>query len=260
MSKIDRAILVLSDNPLYEGFWEYSSKFWANKFGIKPTLFFYGEEKRIKVDKTIGEVYNLPFVESVCVNPNRDWTCTWGLFYGASMFPDETCITCGLDQAFLSDKFFKEISGYDFEKDYVVGLSDAYNRDDWLVSSHHVAKGRIFKEALSIDGDWKTEVEKVFSSRHKYGDMYGGGDFWGLDELYSSEKLTAYPNLKKHKNFFQYLRDNRLDREINLSVNLERLQSGGYSEIHCPRPYKNYSEFLETIYQNAPCFLNTKQQ
>jgi hypothetical protein len=107
---LDRVILVLSDNLLYEGFWEYSSKFWKNKFGVKPTLFFYGNQKNIKFDRNIGEVYDLPFVEEACVNPHRDWACTWGLFYGSSLFENDICMTCGIDQAPLSDSFFKSYS------------------------------------------------------------------------------------------------------------------------------------------------------
>ena len=258
MLNIDRVILVLSDNLLYEGFWEYSSRFWANKFGVKPTLFFYGEQKNIKLSKSVGEIYQLPFVKSVSINPSRDWACTWGLFYREEMFSDDICMTCGIDKAPLSDTFCNSCSEYNYEKDYIVGLSEAYNRDDWFVSSHHVAKGKVFKEALTIEDDWEAEVEKVFSHRYKYGEMYGGGDFWGLDELYSSDKLKGYKNLKKHAGQYKSLYENRIDRGYNLCLDLEKLKRGEYSELHAPRPYNNHSDFLETIYQNTPCFSNTK--
>lgn len=252
---LDRVILVLSDNLLYEGFWEYSSKFWKNKFGVIPTLFFYGDQKNIKIDRSIGEIYDLPFIEETCVNRNRDWACTWGLFYGASLFDNQICMTCGIDQAPLSDSFFKAINHYNYDIDYVVGLSEAYNNDKWYVSSHHVAKGKIFKEALNIDDDWETELKKVFSNRFKYGEMYGGGDFWGLDELYSSEILNNYQHLKKHNGFYKFLYENRIDRGYNLTVSIDKLKNGGYSEIHSPRPYENYADFLEKIYNFTPSFL-----
>lgn len=252
---LDRVILVLSDNLLYEGFWEYSSKFWKNKFGVIPTLFFYGDQKNIKIDRSIGEIYDLPFIEETCVNRNRDWACTWGLFYGASLFDNQICMTCGIDQAPLSDSFFKAINHYNYDIDYVVGLSEAYNNDKWYVSSHHVAKGKIFKEALNIDDDWETELKKVFSNRFKYGEMYGGGDFWGLDELYSSEILNNYQHLKKHSGFYKFLYENRIDRGYNLTVSIDKLKNGGYSEIHSPRPYENYADFLEKIYNFTPSFL-----
>lgn len=257
---LDRVILALSDNLLYEGFWEYSSKFWKNKFGVKPTLFFYGEPRHIKFDETCGEVFYLPFVEEVSLNPNRDWACTWGLFYGASMFENEICMTCGIDQAPLSYTFFDSVKNYNYDTDYVVGLSEAYNNDKWFVSSHHIAKGKIFKEALQIDDKWENEVKKVFAYRNNYGQMYGGNDYWGLDELYSSDKLSSYAGLKKHRGLYNYLYHNRLDRGYNLNLDLEKLKHGGYSEIHCPRPYKHHQVFLETVYEHTPCFFNTKQQ
>lgn len=252
---LDRVILVLSDNKLYEGFWEYSSKFWKNKFGVKPTLFFYGEPKNIKVDKSCGEVYQLPFVKEVSVNPSRDWACTWGLFYGASLFNEEICMTCGIDQAPLSNTFFKSINHYNYDLDYVIGLSEAYNNDNWCVSSHHVAKGKIFKQALNIDDNWEIEVKKVFNNRFKYGQMYGGNDFWGLDELYSTEILNKYEHLKKHKGFYNYLYKNRIDRGYNLFIDKDKLANGEYSELHAPRPYSDFDKFLEKIYDLTPSFL-----
>jgi hypothetical protein len=252
---LDRVILVLSDNLLYEGFWEYSSKFWKNKFGVQPTLFFYGDQKNIKIDRTIGEIYDLPFIEETCVNKNRDWACTWGLFYGASLFENDICMTCGIDQAPLSDSFFKSINHYNYDLDYVVGLSEAYNNNNWYVSSHHVAKGKIFKKALNIDDNWENELIKVFSQRFNYGQMYGGNDFWGLDELHSSNILNNYEHLKRHRGFYQYLYNNRIDRGYNLNVNIEKLKNGEYSELHSPRPYKKHIDFLEQIYNLTPSFL-----
>ena len=246
---------MLSDNLLYEGFWEYCSKFWINKFGIKPTLFFYGDQKDIKVNRSIGEVYDLPFIKEVSVNKKRDWACTWGLFYGASLFNEDICMTCGIDQAPLSDVFFKDIKKYNYNIDYVIGLSEAYNNDNWFVSSHHVAKGKIFKRALNIDDNWEKEVNKVFSFRNKYGNMYGGNDFWGLDELYSSEILNKYEFLKKHTGIHKYLYNNRIDRGYNMNLDINKLINKGYSELHSPRPYKNYSNFLELIYNNTPSFI-----
>lgn len=253
---LDRVILVLTDNRLYEGFWEYSYKFWKNKFGVKPTLFFYGNQKNIKLDRSIGEIYELPFVEEVCVNPNRDWACTWGLFYGASLFNNEICMTCGIDQVPLSDHFYKQLneSNYNYELDYVIGLSDAYKNPNWYVSSHHIAKGKIFKKALQINDKWEDEVKKVFSFRFNYGQMYGGNDFWGLDELHSTSILKKYEHLKKH-NGFKYLSSNRIDRAYDNSINIDNLKNGMYSELHSPRPYAQNADILEQIYKYTPSFL-----
>jgi len=249
-----RVILVLTDNPLYADFWPYVANIWKNKFGVIPTLFFYGngwEKYNLDVH---GEVYHLPFVPEVSINPARDWACTWGLFYGASKFENDICITCGIDQAPLSDYFFKTISHYDFNKDYVVGLSDA--RPDWFFSSHHVAKGKIYKQALQIDNSWEIEVKKVFAARNNYSQIYMGGDYWGLDELHSTFLLKSSPHLKRHTGVYhQYLLPNRIDRGYQPTYDINRLKAGGYSELHAPRPFKDYKEYLQTISDNIPSYL-----
>jgi len=250
---IDRSILVLNNNPTYLDFWEYSSRIWKNNFGILPTLFFVGEPPK-SLNKQFGEVYVIPQIDDVVVNPSRDWSVTWALFWGASQFTNDICITHGIDQVPLSDNFFRGVEKFDYNKDYVIGLADAYNRSDWFVSSHHVAKGSTFKKALSINEDWKKEVTKVFSHREDYGDMYGGGDFWGLDELHSSFLLKDFKNLKPY-NGFSDLRNRRIDRAYHNSFDPEILKSGGYSEIHAHRPYNKHKNFLDSISRLTPNYL-----
>jgi hypothetical protein len=257
---LDRVILVLSDNPEYGGFWEYSSKFWKNKFGVKPTLFFYGTPQKISIDASCGDVFFLNKVPEVTVNEKRDWACTWGLFYGAAQFEDDVCMTCGIDQAPLSDSFFKTVSKYDYDKDYVVGLADAHRSADWFISSHHIAKGKMFRQVYGILPSWEEEVKKVFSFRNSYGDMYGlyhgMVDYWGLDEKHSSFIIKNNPVVIKHRGVYhEYIYPNRLDRGYNMDVDVERLRSGGYSELHAPRPYNDHKEILDLIYSNTPCFV-----
>lgn len=257
---LDRVILVLSDNPEYEGFWEYASKFWKNKFGVKPTLFFYGEPKKIKIDTSAGDVFFLNKVPEVTVNEKRDWACTWGLFYGAAQFDNEICMTCGIDQAPLSDIFFKTISNYDYDNKYIIGSADAHRSDDWFISSHHIAKGKLFKQIYGILPSWEDEVKKVFTFRNSYGGMYGlyhgKVDYWGLDEKHSSFILKNNPNVIKHtKVYHEYIYPNRLDRGYNMNVDVQRLQASGYSELHAPRPFSENKQVLDLIYEHTPSFI-----
>jgi hypothetical protein len=249
---IDRVILVLNDNPLYLDFWNYSSKIWKVNFGVTPTLFFVGKPS-IKLTEQFGEVYILPEVNEVIVNRSRDWSVTWALFWGAAQFKDDVCITHGIDQAPLSDRFFKSIKKYDFNKDYVIGLADAYSIPNWYVSSHHIAKGSIFKEALSVQDRWQDEVKSVFSYRNNYGSMYNTGDFWGLDELHSSFLLKNFPDIKLHSGF-KDLSLRRIDRAYHSSFNPDLLSQGYYSEIHAHRPYIKYKIFLDKISDLCPIY------
>ena len=254
---VDRVIMVLTDNKLYENFWEFSSKFWINKFGIKPTLFVYGKINNISLKRNIGEVHDLPFVPEVSVNPSRDWACTWGLFYGASLFPNDVCMTIGIDQAPLSNKFLNHIAHYDYDKDYVVGHSDAYHNPNWFVSSHHFAKGSVYKKALCIEDSWEAEVKKVFAYRNDFGKMYDGDDFWGLDELYSTMQLKKYEHTKAHTGLFHEITyPNRIDRNgLNFPPDIERLRAGGYSELHAFRPFHHLADTMNLIYDNTPSYI-----
>lgn len=264
---VDRCILVLNNNPMYIDFWNYSSKFWKTKYGIIPTLFFYGDQVPKELSKEFGEIYQLPFIKEATVNPNRDWVCTWGLFYGASQFPEDICMLCGLDQLPLSDKFFKDIEQYDFDKDYVIGIGDAYTRGshyDWYPSSHHVAKGKIYKKALKLNESWREQVLKVFDKRGDYGEMYGGSDFWGLEELHSTYLLKQYKYSIVHNGFFDGgLNENRFDTRGDSSItniNVSKLKSGGYSEVCLPRPMGNKTkDFVDFLYDNSPSYVKKEE-
>lgn len=254
---IDRAIIVWNGNPFYNSYWNFISKIWKNNFGITPTLIYVGEPSKEVCDyhlcEQYGEIHFLPEVKEVVVNPSRDWAVTWALFYGATLFPDDVCMTHGVDQVPLSDKFLRDMDAYDFEKgDYVIGLVDAHYNEDWHVSSNHVAKGSTYKTALSIEDDWSDEVKKVFEFRNDYGDMYGGGDYWGLEEIHSSVLLKKYDRelLKEHMGYEDF--DSRM---LNLNANapdLERLRKGGYSEMLAPRPFWVDPKILSDIIDHTP--------
>ena len=262
---VDRCILVLNNNPKYIDFWNVASKHWKNKYGIIPTLFFYGDDIPDKLSREFGEIYELPFVEEATVNKNRDWVCTWGLFYGASQFPEEVSMLCGLDQLPLSDKFFNDIEKYDFEKDYIIGIGDAYLKPEspfnWYPSSHHVAKGKVYTEALQLKGSWREQVLDVFKKRYNYGIMYPGSetDFWGLEELHSTHLLKQYKHSVVHPGFWDGgIFHNRIDPRANgkYDIDIDTLKLGGYSEICLPRPMDNKAkDLVNLLYENSPSYV-----
>ena len=103
--KIDRVIFCLNNNPVYTGLWNPISRAWKLKWGITPTLMFVGTEDELKshdLSKEYGEIVRLNPVPEVVVNPSLDWSATWALFYGASLFPNEVVTLMGLDQLLLS--------------------------------------------------------------------------------------------------------------------------------------------------------------
>ncbi|TXH14394.1 MAG: hypothetical protein E6R03_09355 [Hyphomicrobiaceae bacterium] len=226
------------------------AKVWRG-FGFEPTLSFLGtesERKELRLEEH-GEVVTLDpsFGARRAV---RDWRVTWGLFYAASLFPVDICMTHGIDQIPLS-RYFDSL--FLCPDKYVVGLADAYGSDSIFPSSHHVAVGELFKSELEVENRWEDEITKV----EKYGEehksefslpFFDQRTFWGLDEIRSSSLLLRSPSADlKQGIFHSVLRQNRLDRGTSLHYDPRRLLEGGYSEIHCPRPILPHTRYIETL-------------
>lgn len=249
--KIDRVIFCLNNNQTYTGFWNINSKIWCEKYHIKPTLFFVGEQKEfdeLKLSKEHGEVFFLPNPKKDLSNcSKRNWVITWALFYGATFFPNDICILSGIDQIPLGNHIIDLAEKYTDK--YLVCWSDAYNnRDELFPSSHHIGSGKDFKEIYEISDDWEEEINKVYNQKHKYRTL--AHDYWGLDEAYSSELILRKKTDKivLVKNFFSEWSAKRIDaRRDGMSYNPNLLISGHYSELHAPRPYENNKQAIDQI-------------
>ena len=300
---VDRVILCWDGNPGYKDFWENLSPIYKDIFNIHPTLFFMGSEEQMKkcnlvegatdrhdifrlknVTEVNREMFNDGLYWGRATFP-RNWSTTWAIFYGASLFPEDVCATSGLDSVLLSDRFFDFIRDDmqpkedDWVKDkMVIPLGDAYDNgrfSNTFPTSHVTAKGRIFKQLCQIDDDWETEIKKVFWSRglinftrdQKWFTL--GRDCWGLDEQYRSvfvrnDKIFGcQPQNGRPKSdltivkegFFSYWHPRRLCRGRNSGGGLKgkihryetkKCQDGYYIEIHGDRPFHK-NEFFKNV-------------
>jgi len=267
--KVDRLITCLNNNDIYTGFWNAFSPVWSKKFNLRPTLVFLGSEQELRsnnLSEEYGDIIRLDPVPEVTVDHRLDWSVTWALFYAASQFQEDVCMLQGIDQMPLSNFFFDQIKDVDEDK-YVIGFADAYEgyspaqlgyhnlTNSFYPSSHHVAKGKWYKNIYSIDDDWSSEVKKVFQTRSSY---HLPQNLWGLDECYSSKLISKFEqevdSEKFHKcRFFKdFWFKSRIDRiwhmtPQGLQYDKERLKSGGYSEFHSPRPYYQYSQEINKV-------------
>lgn len=252
--KIDRVILAVNNNPVYTQHWNIVSPIWEKKFKIKPTLVFYGDEyefKSLNFDTSKYDFIILPKLNEFS-EQNPDWVVTWALFYAASKFKNEICMLSGIDQIPLSSLFFEKIKDIDNDK-FIIGFSDAYKTYDkntlgyfntktnvLYPSSHLVGSGNNFKEIFDIDDEWYNEVKKVFTSKDRYylNNKFYSSKMWGIDECYSSEKLSLYKDEKKIEKLdffweFFYPRRIDIDGRINFDFNKDLLIDGYYSEVTC---------------------------
>ena len=253
--KIDRVIFCLNNNKTYTGLWNPISRAWKLKWDITPTLMFVGTEDELNsndLSTEYGDIIRLDPVPEVVVDPSLDWSVTWALFYGATLFPDQVSTLMGLDQLLLSDTFLQSVKTNDLitPETYIVSLADAYKDLPGIYpSAWHIAQGKIFKELYSIEDEWEDEVKKVFSIREKYPRLIPS-KWWGLDEAYSSDiiqKMSSDHKILMYTMFHTYWYPSRLDRSGRLDYSVEQLRSGKYSEAHLPRPYEEHKEYIDQL-------------
>lgn len=264
--KINRVIFPLNNNKNYTEYWNVFGKVWKEHWNITPTMIFVGTEEELNsnnFNNSIGDIIRLdPVIEVQEKYP--DWSVTWSIIYGASLFKDEICITHGIDQLPLSRFFFDKVEEVKNNK-FIVGFADAYKRYSPEVlgyyntvtnvmypSSHLVGSGDMFKSIYHVDDDWMTEILKVYATRSRYilKNKFYPNSSWGLDECYSSECISKYDqsNIVYFNFFWDFWHPNRIDRGgQNISYDQNLLQNGHYSELHAFRPYKDHKSKVDKI-------------
>ena len=254
---VNKVLFSLNDNLLYEGFWDINKFIYKNFFNIEPYLLYNTTFNNYKKSNLYYDK-NVLFIESKTISKNKDWFIPWSLFYGASLFPEDTIMTSGIDQIPLSNIFFNKIKDFN-EDSYLISFSDAYHNQKSLLnnlftypSSHHVSKGKYFKEIFDIKENWNEEINKIKLVKTFLKKEYPiyDNNFWGLDEAYSSYMInnSNRNNIIKLKNFFHdtwYPR--RIDRGRKENINVNLLKNGYYTEYHCPRPYSKHKDEIKKI-------------
>lgn len=236
--KIDRVLVSLNNNKTYTKFWNLIAPIWKYKFNIKPTLIFIGTVEELK-SNNFDMNYDIIQVEVSEMRGNR-WGIPWTLFWLATQFPDDVCLTCGIDQIPLNHDFFKHIKDIDKEK-FVVGISDAYfnyklgtlsyfnTKSNILYpTAYNVALGKKFKNIFNIEDDVSDELRKVFLTKDSF---HLPLDLWGIDECYFSDVIANYKYKEEIEllGYYKFWGNKRLYDILNLDLNL--LKRGYYSEF-----------------------------
>lgn len=253
--KVDRVIFAVNSNPLYSDFWNAFSPVWMNKFKILPTLIFVGSQaefEKAQLSTQYSEIIRIDPVSDVILN-SKDWSVTWAFMWAPVLFPDDVCMTSGIDQLPLSNLFFDLIKDIPDDK-YIIGFDGAY-RDNLALypSSHHVGKGSTFQSIYNLSTDWEVEIRKIFALRENYKHLERS-HYWGLDEAHSSLVLNNHKHqdqIVKLGMFFQKWAPCRIDRGgHNARYHEGLLREGHYSELHAPRPYHKYRDWINRIIGN----------
>lgn len=257
--KVNRVILSSNFNPTYYHFWNPLSKVYKEKFGITPTLVWIGtksEAKEAGISNDYGDVIH--------VRPHKDyhipWQSTWALFWATQFYPNDVCWIMGIDQVPLSKMFIDLVEPLQ-ETDYAMLIADAYKPNYWTTtaspSSYHIAKGETFKKAYGFDNSFKKEIEKVGTSGIM-GFWEDTAGRWGIDENYSCAKLREGRVNVVAFDKFSVLCERRIEceRHKETPYDLNKLQSGWYSESHLCRPFTNHVEYLTKLFNDIPNYTN----
>jgi hypothetical protein len=241
--KIDRVIFCLNANKTYTSYWNIVSKVWSEIYNIKPTLGFVGTPEQadiLNLSDKHGEIIIIPN-PSITPNDVFSWSVTWALLYVPTLFPDDVCMTSGIDQIPLGNRLFIDSVSEISEDKFYVGFANAYGHNKWHPSSHLVAKGEIYKNLCNIEPDFKAEIEKI----EKWG-RANRTVSWGLDEWYLGQFLRNNSNVVLG-DIFEDWRAARLCRSTNLKYDVKKIQSNYYSEIHAPRPYESVKDYIDKL-------------
>ena len=73
-----------------------------------------------------------------------------------------------------------------------------------------------------------------------------------MDECYSSECIDNYRSdiediFIVYEGFSEEWNPRRVSRGLDLSIHVDALKNGHYSELHSPRPYINHKEYLDKV-------------
>ena len=260
---VNRVILVSNNNPTYYQFWNNLSYTYKVKFGIEPTLVFFGQQNEI-TSLGLSEKYGKIIVQEK-VNDVMDWQYTWALFYFTKFFPNDVCAVMGIDQIPMGTFFLKDCLENIQDDKYVMFIDDQYKLENkhpkkwdeggFSPSAYHISKGTTFEEIFCFEKTFEEEIKKI--NGMNVPTMWGNK--WGTDESYACLKLRTFKDRDRIKDLSKsadFLK-RRIDchRSIEVQYDLNLLKSNYYIECHSCRPYSKHKNYIDELFNNIPKFV-----
>ena len=245
--KIEKVVMSCDSNPLYLDFWPIVSQVWKQKFGIEPILLFFGDKTSHKLSEEFGKVVEFPILPDVPIHLQTLWARYWY----TQTEPETVFTVSDIDMVPLSKFYFVE------QIKNLPSDSYAHINPDPLINSplstcYHIAKGKVFKDILSLDDKWDQSVR--FLHNLKIGSDLGNGcKDWFADERYVGSKIRAKKGSDSRIIFIQRdggERGHRIDRGA-WKFDLQAIREEQYYDCHCPRPFKDYEKDIRRIVDAA---------
>lgn len=235
--KIDKVIVSSDSNEFYLDFWQPVSFLWKEKFKIQPVLYYFykNEEEREKyISEEFGKVIKIKCVDDIPVALQAQWS----RYFFPSHDLESVWLLSDIDMLPMSQFYFinqlKEV-----DNDSYVHLNPCMETYGRIPACYHVAKGKKYKEYLSLPDTWEESLYKVYNFS-----INNNLDLWSTDENFSTNELKD-----KKINFIR--RDggqngHRLDRS-SWRYDEKLILNQYYYDCHSIRPYKSFKKEIDNI-------------
>ena len=287
--KIDK--IVFSSSEKFSPFWNLQSFIWNKIFNIEPVCLLWGKVKNTNMSDKYGTIIEKEYDPDLI----KSFQLTWSKFHHTMNEPNTTWMIGDMDLYPLQKELFTNVienlndDVYTHLASNVVTNQRYENFGGYLPAYFHVAKGKIFEKALSLnEGTFKEQISNIINDgRFTYKNevsletaknMFGSNSgnkvlideneyqYWLTDERYTSFKIyDSHKNgLIKFQTAIEYQivpfnskQQTRIDRKdfYNNSYNNynnSMLLNNKLIDIHCHRPFDKQKESLYNILQK--CF------
>jgi hypothetical protein len=214
-----------------------------NKFlGLDCVLLLYGKKSECNVSEEYGQVVECEFEEGVPDIPQL----VFNKWHYTRNEPETTWLIGDIDQIPLQKEHFVDSIKNVPEDHYVHLAEDAFTvnwktKRERLVGHYHVAKGKVFNEALDLNVSLVDHVKNMV-----FGSQKEKKSIWAYEEWYTADLIKANNYLNKFTGVSRSPRM-KIDRQFNCSFDSSPSNKNNYVDIHCPRPFKKNKAQIEEV-------------
>lgn len=239
--KIDKVLWASS--PEYSDFWNINSMIHNKLLGLDCVLLFYGKKKDYDLSEKYGTIIECDFEHS----DNKLPQLVWNKWQHTASEPETTWLIGDIDQIPLQKFHFIDQIKYVTDDFYVHLAEDAFTTDwkftrERLVGHYHVAKGKVFSEALDLKSKTLLDHVKTMLKTSKLENK----PIWAYEEWYTADLIKKNKYLNKFKGFNRPF-ERKICRSTGCRHDESLINHNYYVDIHCPRPYNSHSKIVNSI-------------
>jgi len=286
--KIDK--IVFSSSEEFSPFWNLQSFIWKEVFNIEPVCILWGEVKNTNMSDKYGSIIEKQYNEQLV----KSFQLTWSKFYHTMSEPETTWIIGDMDLYPLQKSLFTDViqnindDSYTHLASNVVTNQRYEVKGGYLPAYYHVAKGKTFTKALSLNnGTFEEQIEYIINdgrftyknevsldtAKNMFGEASGNKvlideneyQYWLTDERYTSFKVydSHKQNIINFQTAIEYqiiphacLEQTRIDRKSFYNGQYHNyhelmLINNKLIDIHCHRPFIEQKDSLYKIIEKC---------